>query len=159
MQDGGSIDCACYEMLNCSPFYPNRLCEHNPTDSIWIWQMPQTTGGQPRHPAWQFLKTASFSSAIVCMAMVAAMNWNRIILLIPEHQLCRLRHQRGEMRVTRTPPSPRVSDSSTQLRPKVKSCFQLICWAPTRHCQEVWNRYSSALSILITTFKINGVLK
>lgn len=104
MQDGGSIDCACYEMLNCSPFYPNRLCEHNPTDSIWIWQMPQTTGGQPRHPAWQFLKTASFSSAIVCMAMVAAMNWNRIILLIPEHQLCRLRHQRGEMRVTRTPP-------------------------------------------------------
>lgn len=66
--------------------------------------MLQTTGGRPRHPAWQFLKTALFSCAIVCMAMVAAMNWNCIILLIPEHQLCRLRHQQGEMRVTRTPP-------------------------------------------------------
>lgn len=49
------------------------------------------------------LKTASFSCAIVCMAIVSAMNWNRIILQIPEHQLCHLRHRQGKWGSQRLP--------------------------------------------------------
>lgn len=42
------------------PFHPNRLCEHNPADSIGIWQMPLMRGRQAGHSARQFMKTASF---------------------------------------------------------------------------------------------------
>lgn len=87
------------------PIFPNRLCEHNTADSVWIWQMLLTREGQLWHPTWQFWKRPHFPAPIVCMAIASAMNWNHIIQQIPEHQLRRLRRRQGKWGSLRLPRS------------------------------------------------------
>lgn len=104
------------------------------------------------------LKTASFSCAIVCMAIVSAMNWNHIILQIPEHQLHRSRHHRGGNEGHRDSPSPlihllrrgegQIADRSSSAEfPTGQSVEKLFQVKVGNRCSKVWR-------ISITTFEI-----
>lgn len=63
LETAGVWTAAAVRCRTAVPFHPNRPCEHNPADSIGIWQMPLTTGMQAGHSAQQFMKTASFPCA------------------------------------------------------------------------------------------------
>lgn len=60
------------------PIFPNRLCEHNTADSIWIWQMLLSREGQLWHPTWQFWKRPHFPAPL--SAWQWCLRWTGITL-------------------------------------------------------------------------------